>query len=513
MKYIRLFIICLIAIISMQAFVYAEKRPEWINNPAASYPDDKYLTGVGEGDTQRSAEERAYAAIARIFRVEVSARSVELEKYLQVESKGKTVAQRQIAIEEMTRVSSDKILENVKIVQTWQDKTTARYYALAAINRSQAAAALKERISILDAEARDFLSKANNAADKFERIRNLRRTIKTLALRETFNADFRILNSTGTGLASPINLGNITQELEEFISRNFNVYASVAGDKGSAVRKALIEGLNREGFSVLKENGETALADMLIIGEAAVWKADIPDPKWRYVRWCADFQLIDAKNGKTFGNISRSGKEGHLTLSEAENRAMRIMQKEIVSAITGQAANFIYGDVKSLALEEPGTGCSREKAAVSEEKKVKDKKEAATGTPITLITLAEALLPDMSTIQYENVARDIQSKSDSAAGPIIKVVTPEEGRVYSPPVNIELNFITKGLAEIDLSTLKVEYLKLFSIDITQRVLPYVSKQGIKISNAQFPSGTHNLKITIGDKNGAVTIQKFTAVIK
>ena len=118
----------------------------------------------------------------------------------------------------------------------------------------------------------------------------------------------------------------------------------------------------------------------------------------------------------------------------------------------------------------------------------------------------------MSTIQYENIARDIESKSDSA-GPIIKVVTPEEGKVYAPPVNIELNFITKDLAEIDLSTLKVEYLKLFSIDITQRVMPYVSKQGIKISNAQFPSGTHNLKVTIGDKSGAVTIQKFTAVIK
>ncbi|MEK6656797.1 MAG: LPP20 family lipoprotein [Nitrospirota bacterium] len=511
MKYIRLSIICLIAIISMQAFVYAEKRPEWINNPAASYSDDKYLTGVGEGDTQKSAEERAYAAIARIFRVEVSAKSVELEKYLQVEAKGKTEAQRQIAIEEMTKVSSDKILENVKIVQTWQDKTTARYYALAAINRSHAAAALKERINILDAEAKDFFKKANEAADKFEKIRSLRRTIKTLALREAYNADFRILNSAGTGLESTINLGNITQELEEFISKGFNVYAAVSGDKGSAIRKAVIEGLNREGFSVLKENKEAAAADMLIIGEAAIWKADIPDPKWRYVRWCADFQLIDAKNGKTFGNISRSGKEGHLTLSEAENKAMSVMQKEIVSAITGQAANFVYGEANSLALEETGAGCSREKAAVFEEKKAKDKKEAA-GTPITLITQAEALLPDMSTIQYENIARDIESKSDSA-GPIIKVVTPEEGKVYAPPVNIELNFITKDLAEIDLSTLKVEYLKLFSIDITQRVMPYVSKQGIKISNAQFPSGTHNLKVTIGDKSGAVTIQKFTAVIK
>ena len=498
MKYIRFSIICLIAlhIILIPAFVYAEKRPEWINNPALSYPEEKYLTGVGEGDTQKSAEERAYAAIAKIFRAEVSSKSVELEKYLQIESKGKTEAQRQLAIEEMTKVSSEKILENVKIVQTWQDKTTARYYALAVINRSHAAAALKERINALDAEAKDFFRKAQEATDKFERIRNLRRVIRTLALREAYNADFRIVNSAGTGLHSSINLGNITQELEEFISKGFNVYVTVAGDNSSAIKKAVIEGLNRDGFSVLKENRQANLADLLIIGEAALWKADIPDPKWKYVRWCADFQLIDAKNGKTFGNISRAGREGHLTLSEAENKAMRAMQKEIVSVISGQAASFVYGEAKSL--EDAGAGCSREKAVGA--------------IPITLITLAEALLPDMSDVQYENIARDIQSKSDSA-GPIIKVVTPEEGKVYAPPLNIELYFITKGLEEIDISTLKVEYLKLFSIDITQRVLPYVSKQGIKISNAQFPSGTHNLKITIGDKRGAVTIQKFTAIIK
>jgi hypothetical protein len=510
MKYIRLSIIYLIAIISMPAFVYAEKRPEWINNPALSYPEEKYLTGVGEGDTQKSAEERAYAAIARIFKVEVSSKSVELEKYLQVESKGKTEAQRQIAIEEMTKVSSEKILENVKIVQTWQDKTTARYYALAVINRSHAAAALKERINILDAEAKDFFRKANEASDKFEKIRNLRRIIRTLVLREAYNADFRIVNSAGTGLESPINLGNITQELEEFLSKGFNVYVTVAGDISRAIRKAVIEGLNRDGFSVLKENGQANTADLLIIGEAAIWKANIPDPKWKYVRWCADFQLIDAKNGKTFGNISRTGREGHLTLSEAENKAMMAMQKEIVSVISRQAANFVYGEAKPL--EEAVAGCGMEKAAVLNEKKVKEKKEAGSIIPITLITQAEALLPDMSEVQYENIARDIESKSGSA-GPIIKVVTPEEGKVYAPPLNIELHFITKGLEEIDISTLKVEYLKLFSIDITQRVMPYVSKQGIKISNAQFPSGTHNLKITIGDKRGAVTIQRFTAVIK
>lgn len=494
--------------------VHAEKQPVWITHPALSYPEREYLAGVGESDTQKAAEDRAYGVIARIFKAAVDSRTTELEKYLQTETKGKTEVQRQVAIEEMTKVTSEKVLENVKIAERWQDKTTARYYALAVINRSHATTALTERINSLDVEAKTLLKIAKDTTDKFEKIRTLKRTIRTLISRDLYNTDLRVINPTGKGLENLINLTNITQELEVFLAKEFNVYVTVAGNNSPAVTRSIIEGLNREGFSVLRKVAEANMVDLLIVGEAALWKADIPDPKWKYVRWCSDFQLIDTKNGKTFGVISRSGKEGHLTLSEAENKAMGVMQKEIVFAITGQVANFIYGEIKPL--EEAGGGCSREKAAVSEENKAKyknitDKKETG-DISVTLITQAEALLPDMSAIQYENVARDIESKLDST-GPIIKVITPEEGKTYPPPLNIELYFIPKGLAEIDLSTLKVEYLKLFSIDITERVLPYVNKEGIKISNANFPSGTHHLRITLGDKKGAVTIQKFTAVIK
>ena len=505
MKNVKYAFIGSILIFLITGLVHAEKQPVWVTKPASLYAEGEYLVGVGEADTAKAAEDRAYGVIARIFKAEVDSRTTELEKYLQTETKGKTEVQRQVAIEEMTKVASEKVLEDVKIAERWQDKTTARYYALAVVNRGHASVVLTERIKNLDSEITGLLKTAQDTADKFERIRTLRRAIKALISREIYNTDLRVVNPTGKGLVSPINPADVTKELENFLSRGFNVYVTVAGNNSHAVKRSIIEGLNREGFSVLRKESEADMTDLLVIGEVDVYKADIPDPKWKYMRWCADFQLVDAKNGKTFGNISRSGKEGHLTPTEAENKAMRIMQKEIVSAVSSQLANFIYGEAKPL--EAAGTGCSREKAAVSEGKK-------ETGNAlVALITQAEALLPDMSAIQYENVARDIQSKSDSATGPTIKVITPEEGKTYAPPLNIELHFITKGLSEIDLSTLKVEYLKFLSIDITERVLPYVNKEGIKIINAKFPSGTHNLKITIADKKGAVTIQKFTAVIK
>ncbi|OGW73593.1 MAG: hypothetical protein A3J72_01265, partial [Nitrospirae bacterium RIFCSPHIGHO2_02_FULL_40_19] len=336
MKNVKYAFIGSILIFLITGLVHAEKQPVWVTKPASLYAEGEYLVGVGEADTAKAAEDRAYGVIARIFKAEVDSRTTELEKYLQTETKGKTEVQRQVAIEEMTKVASEKVLEDVKIAERWQDKTTARYYALAVVNRGHASVVLTERIKNLDSEITGLLKTAQDTADKFERIRTLRRAIKALISREIYNTDLRVVNPTGKGLVSPINPADVTKELENFLSRGFNVYVTVAGNNSHAVKRSIIEGLNREGFSVLRKESEADMTDLLVIGEVDVYKADIPDPKWKYMRWCADFQLVDAKNGKTFGNISRSGKEGHLTPTEAENKAMRIMQKEIVSAVSSQ---------------------------------------------------------------------------------------------------------------------------------------------------------------------------------
>ena len=43
------------------------KPPAWVAGGSAEYPEKRYLTGVGQGETRRAAEDQAYAAIARPF--------------------------------------------------------------------------------------------------------------------------------------------------------------------------------------------------------------------------------------------------------------------------------------------------------------------------------------------------------------------------------------------------------------------------------------------------------------
>ncbi len=49
--------------------------PSWIAGQSSEYPSNRFLLGVGEGDSRQVAEERAYAAVAKIFKSEIHAHS------------------------------------------------------------------------------------------------------------------------------------------------------------------------------------------------------------------------------------------------------------------------------------------------------------------------------------------------------------------------------------------------------------------------------------------------------
>jgi hypothetical protein len=88
-------------------------------------------------------------------------------------------------------------------------------------------------------------------------------------------------------------------------------------------------------------------------------------------------------------------------------------------------------------------------------------------------------------------------------GPTINIIKPEQNVPLRSPIPIIVRFVPNG-KDVDLSALKVEVMKFVTIDITERVLPYASREGIHVENAFLPSGDHVLRLTIGDVNGGIS---------
>ncbi|TSA05246.1 MAG: hypothetical protein D4R81_00610 [Nitrospiraceae bacterium] len=97
-------------------------------------------------------------------------------------------------------------------------------------------------------------------------------------------------------------------------------------------------------------------------------------------------------------------------------------------------------------------------------------------------------------------------------GPVIEVLRPLLGAPVSVPLEISVKFVPRGGAPVDMASLKVTLMKLFGIDITDRVRPYASPAGIQIPDARLPSGEHTVRITVADASGGVSQKHVTLVV-
>jgi LPP20 lipoprotein len=344
-----------------------QSKPAWIDGVSPDYPAGQYLTGVGQADNRAAAEDRAYAALARIFKAEVSAQSKDWESYLVVEQRGTSQDERRLTLDQLTRVSTDKVLENATIVDRWYDTKRNLHYALGGMHRAQAETAFMERMSDLDRSIQADVEEAHQTLDKLAKVRALRRAARNLVLRETYNADLRVIRTSGQGTAAAFRVRDLTRELEEYLSSHLVLAVNVTGDHVEPVQRALTEGLIREGLHVATMSSRTDVAagsesspELLIRGMVRVWPIDVRDPQFTYVRWCSDFEVVDLAGQQIVGAISKGGKEGHLSEREATAKVIRVMQQDLSTDVAKAIAAHVYGESELPAEAIRPAGCPRE---------------------------------------------------------------------------------------------------------------------------------------------------------
>ncbi len=127
------------------------------------------------------------------------------------------------------------------------------------------------------------------------------------------------------------------------------------------------------------------------------------------------------------------------------------------------------------------------------------------GQPVDLLTTEEGSMAEARSFGYTG---DLPKN-----GPAIRVLAPEIDKVQRSPFRLAVRFVPKPGSTVDTESLKVEALKIVTIDLTDRVRPYVSPQGIEMEQARIPSGNHRLRVTIGDGKGGITQEIFTVRVQ
>jgi hypothetical protein len=370
--FVRRIMAVLMGVIALSgcAWFGGQSKPDWIDGVSDAYPSGQYLVGVGQAESRAAAEDRAYAAVARIFKAEVSAQAKDWESYLVIEQHGHSRDERRLTLDNLTRVSTEKVLENVQIVDRWVDVHTGLHYALAGMHRPQAETAFMERITDLDQSIRDDVEEAHRSSDKLAKVRALRRAARNLVLRETYNADLRVIRPSGQGTAAAYRVSELTHELEQFLATNLVLAVAVTGDQVEPAQRALTEGLLKEGLQVTSRpwGGDRSMGgdssgpspELLVRGVVRVWPIDVRDPQFKFVRWCSDFEVVDLTSQRVVGALSKGGKEGHLSEREATAKVVRVMQQEFSADVAKAIAAHVYGESELPAQASQPAGCPRD---------------------------------------------------------------------------------------------------------------------------------------------------------
>jgi hypothetical protein len=119
-----------------------------------------------------------------------------------------------------------------------------------------------------------------------------------------------------------------------------------------------------------------------------------------------------------------------------------------------------------------------------------------------LITKAEAELPT-PTGAGAGATRGL------TRGPGIEQLSPNPHKSMASPLPLLIKFVPRNDVEIDPASVKVTYLKSKPIDLTARIKRHVTADGIDMSQAEVPPGTHLMRIEVTDKQG----RKGSTVIK
>jgi len=359
-----------LAALSGCAWFGGHTKPDWIEGVSAAYPSGQYLVGVGQAESRAVAEDRAYAAVARIFKAEVSAHAKDWESYLVIEQRGQSRAERRLTLDNLTRVSTDKVLENVQIVDRWVDVQKGFHYALAGMHRPQAETSFMERITDLDRSISDDVEEAHRSSDKLGKVRALRRAARNLVLRETYNTDLRVIRPSGQGTAASYRVSELAHELEQFLATNLVLVVTMAGDQAEPMQRALTEGLLKEGLTVTSRawEGDRSMnggsggssPELLVRGVVRVWPIDVRDPQFKFMRWCSDFEVVDVTSRRVVGALSTGGKEGHLSEREATAKVVRVMQETLSTHVAKAIAGHVYGEVELPVRASQPAGCPRD---------------------------------------------------------------------------------------------------------------------------------------------------------
>jgi hypothetical protein len=295
-------------------------QPAWVASPGSVYNRNTFVSGVGSGNDRAAAEQKAFAALSSVFNQTLKADMNVIESYQEsVKSGAVRNWTENTAIENAINTSTAMELVGAEIRDVWSDGKT--FYAVAVMEKAQTTR-LYTRMIQDNQRIIDTLMAAPAAG---------RNSLDGLA-RFQFAATLAELNKIFANVLSVIGApvpGGIKAP-EDFrleavaIMKNIPVSVTVQNDRDDRIRAAFISALSAAGFRTGGDNSRYQIQARLSLTEVK-----LPNQTNTFVRYLIDGNFTNTPTGAILFPDTINGREGHITLPEAEARALRSAENKI----------------------------------------------------------------------------------------------------------------------------------------------------------------------------------------
>jgi len=312
------------------------EQPEWVKSPQKAFSQSQYLSAVGMGKNTVDAENSAIASIGKIIKQNVSSKVVTTEKDA-VSSSGFSSSSSTLD-EIIETYSVVDALVGVKIHEFWWGND-GYVYALAYLNKAEAAQYYSRKISENESLIDDRLSFANSRKGSFDAFAAVQKAVRAA---EENNQYMDILNAVQPSAyrAKKLSYGSEerVKEAAYDAAMAISIDVSVKGTDDSRIANAVILMLSSYGFRT-KLADEKSTAPYII--EADVEFMDVPSERNKYVRYVFNAALKEVSSGKILLPYSENKREGHTSASEAQQKALRTLEKSIVENYAQAFVNYL----------------------------------------------------------------------------------------------------------------------------------------------------------------------------
>ena len=336
MKKTILIALTFIFLLSGTAFAKKQKPPKWLEAPKSVYPENMYLSAIGEADSRTMAENMAAGNLSRIFESNVKTDQTYSQRYMELTKNGQTSYEDQSTTNQNVSITSEQTLVNIEFGESYTNDM-GRVFVIAYLNRMKTGEIYEEKIAENADNINYYVKLADESFDILFKYAALSAATAFSQNNEVLISQLGIIFPTSREMLE-VNYkhADIMKQAAE-ISHQIGFSVDIANDPDHKISILVEELMNDLGFVI----SDTPL--LMAHGKVLFEETDLQRDE-KFVRYELQLQ-VDDPQGQTIVTMDEKGREGHISVSEAQARAVRAVEKKIKKELDNKLISYFDGMV------------------------------------------------------------------------------------------------------------------------------------------------------------------------